>query len=153
MPNGRDRRSRWPEFVDLWSELCAASATPGTVVIVEGERDRTSLRSLGVSGTIGLVHHGRTLSHRAKELGSLGDRLIVLTDWDPEGGHLAQRLRDLLAPGPVEVDLEFRRRLGILLHGDVVHVEGIAGWARRTAELIGAPVDHFLGADGRAPTE
>ncbi len=144
MTNGRDRRQIWPEFLDVWEELCLESARFGTTVVVEGERDRRSLRRLGLPGPIVLVHHGRSLSGLAQELGQRGHRLIVLTDWDGEGGHLAQRLRELLAHGPVEVDLEFRRRLATLLKGELVHVEGLAGWARRTAELAGGPLEHFL---------
>lgn len=144
MTNGRERRDSWEAFLDVWEEICLESAQPGTTVVVEGERDRTSLRALGLPGPIVLVHHGRSLSRRAQELAHPKTRLIVLTDWDGEGGHLAQRLRELLAPGPATVDLDFRRRLATVLRGEVVHVEGLAGWARRTAELVGAPLEHFL---------
>ncbi|MCI4337175.1 MAG: hypothetical protein L3K17_08325 [Thermoplasmata archaeon] len=144
MRTPRDRREAWPEFLELWEELCVASARPGATVVVEGERDRSSVRQLGLPGPVVLVHHGRTLSQLAQELGSPPGTVIVLTDWDLEGGHLAQRLRELLAPGPGHVDLEFRRKLGKLLHGELAHVEGLAGWARRTAERIGAPLEHFV---------
>jgi 5S rRNA maturation endonuclease (ribonuclease M5) len=140
----RDRRDVWPEFLELWEELCQASLTYGTTVVVEGERDRASLRRLGLPGPVVLLHHGRTLSEVAHELGRARQRVIVLTDWDVEGGHLAQKLRELLLPGPAEVDLDFRRRIAQLLHGDLAHVEGLAGWARRTAEGIGAPLEHFV---------
>lgn len=143
MRTPRDRRDVWPEFLELWEELCQASRAPGATVVVEGERDRASLRRLGLPGAIVLLHHGRTLSQVAQELGRARGRVIVLTDWDVEGGHLAQRLRELL-PGPAAVDLEFRRRIAQLLHGDLAHVEGLAGWARRTAEGIGAPLEHFV---------
>lgn len=146
MRTPRDRREIWPEFLELWEELRQASAEPGTIVVVEGERDRASLRRLGLPGPVMLLHHGHTLSQLAQELGSGPRRVIVLTDWDTEGGHFAQRLRELLRPGPAEIDLEFRRRLAQLLHGDLAHVEGLAGWARRTAEGIGAPLDHFVGS-------
>lgn len=144
MTNGRERREAWPEFLDEWERLCLESAKPRTSVVVEGERDRAALRALGLPGPVVLVHHGRTLSGLAQELSQPGQTLIVLTDWDLEGGHLAQRLRQLLAPGPGKVDLEFRRRLARILHGELAHVEGLAGWARRTAEKAGAPLDHFL---------
>ncbi len=144
MTNGRERRDSWDSFLEVWEELCLESAQPGTTVVVEGERDRASLRALGLPGPIALVHRGRSMSRLAQELGHPRGRLIVLTDWDGEGGHLAQRLRELLAPGPAKVDLEFRRRFATVLRSEVVHVEGLAGWARRTAELVGAPLEHFL---------
>lgn len=148
MRTPRDRRDVWPEFLELWEDLCHVSASPGATVVVEGERDRLSLRRLGLPGPIVLLHHGRTLSEVAQELSATRGRVIVLTDWDVEGGHLAQRLRELLLPGPTEVDLDFRRRIAQLLHGDLAHVEGLAGWARRTAEGIGAPLEHFVRAVG-----
>jgi 5S rRNA maturation endonuclease (ribonuclease M5) len=151
-----DRQAAWPDFLDLWEALCRESVDRRTIVVVEGERDRAALRALGLPGAVVLVHRGRSLSRRAEELGKPGTTLIVLTDWDVEGGHLAQRLRLLLSPGPARVDLEFRRRFALILHGEVAHVEGLAGWARRTAEKAGAPLDHFLGPVLRtvpAPTE
>ena len=144
MSNGLEPSAAWPEFLDVWEALCIDSARPGTSILVEGERDRVSLRKLGVPGPIHLVHHGRSLSQRAHELAEPGQTLIVLTDWDVEGGHLAHRLRELLAPGPAKVDLEYRRRLSRILRGELAHVEGLAGWARRMAERAGAPLDHFL---------
>lgn len=149
--NLRERRDAWTEFLETWEGLCAESAEPGTCVVVEGERDRASLRRLGLPGAIALVHQGRSMSRLAQELATAGATLIVLTDWDVEGGHLAQRLRLLLAPGPARVDFDYRRRLARILHGELVHVEGLAGWARRTAERAGAPLDHFLRPMGPAP--
>jgi 5S rRNA maturation endonuclease (ribonuclease M5) len=132
------------EFAELWHGLQIESQTPRTVILVEGERDRRSLRRLGIQGPIALVHQGRSLSRTAQELARGSDRIILLTDWDVEGGHLAQRLRPLLEAGSLAVDLETRRRLARVLRGEVVHVEGLAGWARRHAERRGASIDHFL---------
>jgi 5S rRNA maturation endonuclease (ribonuclease M5) len=134
------------EFLDLWSTLTAESEGPGTVVLVEGERDRDSLRSLHLPGRIVLVHRGVRLSAIAHDLDTGARRAIVLTDWDAAGGLLARRLRELLEAGPVEVDLEFRRRIARVVRGEVVHVEGLYRWARRLAERSGAPLDHYLAA-------
>ena len=151
MTSLRERRDIWPDFLEMWEALCADSARPGTCVLVEGERDRASLRALGLPGTVALVHQGRSMSRLAQELSEPGGTLIVLTDWDVEGGHLAQRLRLLLATGPARVDLDYRRRFARILHGELVHVEGLAGWARRTAEKAGAPLEHFLRPTGAFP--
>lgn len=139
------------EFLELWVLLLAESAKRGTVVLVEGDRDRTSLRALGVRGPVVLVHRGVRLGTLAHDLTRESRRAIVLTDWDVTGGQLAHRLNEFLAPGPVEVDLEFRRRLARVLRGELVHVEGLYGWARRNAERAGAPLDHFLPTVGDRP--
>jgi len=150
-----DRRdAAWEEFQRLWRQLLEELAVPGTAVLVEGERDRRSIERLGVRSPIHLVHRGQPLSHLAHDLARKTARLIVLTDWDRAGGQFAQKVRELLAAGPVEVDLEFRRRLARALRGEVVHVEGMAGWARRLAEREGQPLERLWDPDAgtRPPT-
>ena len=134
MAAGRDPATVFEEFWDLWGRLQVESRRPGTVVVVEGERDRRALRRLGLSGPIVLVHRGRTLAETAQHLAATARRVIILTDWDTEGGHLAQRLREFLGDGRAGPDLELRRRLARVLRGELVHVEGLYGWANRTAE-------------------
>lgn len=138
------RRQQWEEFLELWLPFLGESERPGTVIVVEGERDRRSLRRLGIDGPIVLVHRGQSLGHVSQSLVRPGTRIVVLTDWDTEGGHLAHKLREFLEAERLDFDLEFRRRLARVLRGEVVHVEGLAGWARRSAEREGAPLDHFL---------
>jgi 5S rRNA maturation endonuclease (ribonuclease M5) len=140
------RRQQWEEFLELWLRFLSECARPGTVIVVEGERDRRSLRRLGVDGHIVLVHDGHSLAHVSQSLAKPGSRVVVLTDWDTEGGHLAQKLREFLESERLSFDLDFRCRLARVLRGEVVHVEGLAGWARRSAEREGAPLDHFLAA-------
>ena len=134
MTTGRDPAALFDEFWDLWVRFQSDSRVPGTVVVVEGERDRRALRRLGVRGTILLVHRGRTISETAQQLAGSARHVIILTDWDTEGGHLAQRLKEFLGVGRSGADLEYRRRLARILRGELVHVEGLYGWAVRTGE-------------------
>jgi 5S rRNA maturation endonuclease (ribonuclease M5) len=133
------------EFVELWQKLRTECAAPGTVVVVEGERDRRSVARLGLPATILLLHGGRTLSSTAERLVRTGRRVVVLTDWDTEGGHLAHRLAEFLTPEPLELDLDTRRRLARVLRGELAHVEGLYGWARRLAEKQGDAIETLLG--------
>jgi 5S rRNA maturation endonuclease (ribonuclease M5) len=139
------RETAWPEFVRVFARLREESASGVVVVLVEGERDRRSLRRLGVAGPIALVHGGGTLSALAAKLARGGKTVVVLTDWDTEGGHLAQRLRDFLTADAVGLNLEYRRKLAKALRGEVVHVEGLHGWARRTAEATGGTLESEFG--------
>jgi len=134
MVTGQDPAAVFDEFWELWGRLRNDCRVPGTVVVVEGERDRRALRRLGLRGPIVLVHRGRTLAETAHDLASHARRVIILTDWDTEGGHLAQRLREFLGVGRSGPDLEHRRRLAHVLRGELAHVEGLYGWAARTAE-------------------
>lgn len=134
----------WDRFLKVWQALRMESVESSTVIVVEGDRDRKSLRRLGIRGPIALLHHGQAVGTTAQQLTRRGGLVIVLTDWDTEGGHLAHRLKEFLEADSVRLDLEYRRRLAVILRGELVHVEGLARWAQRMAERAGAPLDHFL---------
>jgi 5S rRNA maturation endonuclease (ribonuclease M5) len=140
------------EFVELWEKLLAEEDGASTALVVEGERDRASLRRLGWGGPIVVVHRGRPMSATAHGLVAAGGKVIVLTDWDAEGGHLARRLRDFLEAEPVHLDLEYRRRLARVLRGELTHVEGLHGWARRQAERRGETLERFAAPRDGTPT-
>jgi 5S rRNA maturation endonuclease (ribonuclease M5) len=145
MRNGHDPNDALEDFLRLWERLRSESARPGTVVVVEGERDRRSLRRLGLPGPIVTVHRGRALAGTAHDLVGRSRRVIVLTDWDGEGGTLARRLREFLEAERLILDLEYRRRLARIVRGELVHVEGLYGWARRIAERTGHTLEDRLG--------
>jgi 5S rRNA maturation endonuclease (ribonuclease M5) len=142
--DGHDPAETLSEFLVLWERLRAESEAPGTVVVVEGDRDRTALRRLRIRGRILKVHRGRTLAGTAHDLVGASRRVVVLTDWDAEGGHLARRLKEFLEAERLELDLEYRRRLARIVRGELVHVEGLYGWARRLAERAGQPLEEML---------
>jgi 5S rRNA maturation endonuclease (ribonuclease M5) len=152
MAKGTDAAATLAEFIELWQRFRAESEAPGTFIVVEGERDRRSVARLGVPATIFVLHGGRTLARSAQELVTRARRVVVLTDWDTEGGHLAHRLSEFLEAEPLEFDLQTRRRLAKVLRGELVHVEGLYGWARRLAETQGDVLESLLdpvdGADG-----
>jgi 5S rRNA maturation endonuclease (ribonuclease M5) len=145
MTSGHDSAAPLAEFLRLWERLRSESAEPGTVVVVEGDRDRTSLRRLGLPGSIVTIHRGRAIAGTAHDLVGGSRRVIVLTDWDFEGGHLARRLREFLEAERLVLDLEYRRRLARIVRGELVHVEGLYGWARRLAERNGQSLEDLLG--------
>ena len=151
MRTGNDSAATLEQFVELWQRLRSESAEPGTVVLVEGERDRRAVRRLGLPGTVATLHAGRTLSETAQALVRHGRRVVVLTDWDTEGGRLARRLRDFLGAEEVRLDLEYRRRLARILRGELTHVEGLFGWARRQAERRGEPLERLTEGAERRP--
>jgi 5S rRNA maturation endonuclease (ribonuclease M5) len=138
------------EFRELWGKLLAEADGSRTVLVVEGERDRRAVQGLGWSGPVVLVHRGRPISATASGLVAARAKVIVLTDWDTEGGHLARRLRDFLTAEQVRLDLDYRRRFGRILRGELTHVEGLFGWARRQVDRRGETLDRLTeGADDR----
>jgi 5S rRNA maturation endonuclease (ribonuclease M5) len=144
---GRAPEEALERFLELWERLL--SEEERTVLVVEGERDVRSLRRLGWEGPIEAVHRGKTLAETAERLLGLHRRVVVLTDWDSEGGEIARKLRGFL--GTTELDLRLRRDLARLLRGELVHVEGLYGWVRRTAERLGRPLELLLEREEPTP--
>jgi 5S rRNA maturation endonuclease (ribonuclease M5) len=106
---------------------------------------------LDLPGTIVEVHQGRTVSATAQALASTSRLVIVMTDWDTAGGHLAQRLKGFLGAERLRLDLDYRRRFARILRGELVHVEGLHGWARRQAEKRGDVLELLLDGDAGGP--
>lgn len=78
-------------------------------LVVEGKRDEAALRELGVEGEIIVYNQGGSMVDFAERLRDR-KRIIVLFDWDRKGGHLTQRLRELLS-GTMKLDTDIRREL------------------------------------------
>ncbi len=144
MPRPMPAHPSFDRFVTVWLRLLDEEDDGRCVVVVEGERDRRSVRRLGWTGPVLAVHGGRTLSSTAHHLVQGREKAIVLTDWDTEGGHLAHRLKEFLEAENIELDLTYREKLARILRGDLVHVEGLYGWARRQAEAEGLSLEHVL---------
>jgi 5S rRNA maturation endonuclease (ribonuclease M5) len=145
-------RVTFPEFWRVWRDLLELAARPGVIFLVEGLRDERSLRRLGIASPVELVHRGRSLADLAHRLQHGPREVVVLTDWDATGGALAHRMRELLADGRLAVNLELRRRLGVALRGEIVHLEGLGAWAARRAEETGAPLEEWLADPDRSAT-
>ncbi len=144
MPLPPASRPSFERFVVLWQRLLSEEDDGRSVIVVEGERDRLSVRRLGWNGPVVAVHAGRTLSQTAQQLVELRGKAIVLTDWDTEGGHLAHRLREFLEAEQIDLDLAYRQQLARILRGELVHVEGLYGWARRQAEAEGLMLEWLV---------
>lgn len=152
MPPPAPARPAFERFVVLWQRLLTEEDDGRSVIVVEGERDRLSIRRLGWNGPVVAVHAGRSLSKTAQALVELRGKAIVLTDWDAEGGHLAHRLKEFLEAERIDLDLAYRQRFSRLLRGELVHVEGLYGWARRQAEAEGLALEWIVdGAERPGP--
>ncbi len=132
-------------FLRTLSDLREA-AEEQAIILVEGDRDRSALRRLGVdTRSIHLVHQGLSLPEVVEKVIRLTpSRVILLTDWDGKGGRLAERLAALFQDGRLETDVSFRRRLALSVLGEVRCVEDLVPWAERASTEAGAPLDHWL---------
>ncbi|HOT06433.1 MAG: hypothetical protein A4E45_01290 [Methanosaeta sp. PtaB.Bin039] len=120
---------------ELISALQEASAC-GCAIIVEGPRDRDSLRRLGISGPIILSSRHSTLQ-LAEESARRYRDIVILTDWDGKGEELARIMEVYLRPTGCRLDLDTRRRLRILTQKEIKDVESLWHYVERARESQG----------------
>lgn len=109
----------------------------GGIIVVEGQRDRESLREMGISGTILCLQSSRknTVGF-VEELDGRRD-VIVLTDFDRQGVFLAKRLTRLMNSQSIHANLVLWRELRGLTRSDVRSIEELPKlYARLQTEVF-----------------
>jgi 5S rRNA maturation endonuclease (ribonuclease M5) len=103
----------------------------GGVIVVEGNRDRDSLREIGITGSILCLQSSRrnTLGF-VEDLHGVGE-VIVLTDFDREGVRLAKRLARVLSAERIRNNLVLWEELRRLTRGDVRSIEELPKYYQR----------------------
>jgi 5S rRNA maturation endonuclease (ribonuclease M5) len=95
-------------------------------IIVEGKKDEKALRELGVEGIVVRLNKGESVFSTCEELSRKYRKVILMTDWDRRGGHLAKLLKNGLEANGVQYDEDIRARLAILTKKDIKDVESLA---------------------------
>lgn len=113
----------------------------GGVIVVEGIRDRDSLRKIGITGRILCLQSSRknTLGF-VEELQGVGE-VIVLTDFDREGTFLARRLARILNAERMRSNLILWRDLRRLTRSDIRSIEELPKYYQRleVKQLLNLP--------------
>jgi 5S rRNA maturation endonuclease (ribonuclease M5) len=99
-------------------------------VVVEGKRDASALRSLGLMGDIITLHNGQDLYEFCDDVARTHYRVILLLDWDKKGEDLNKILSHNLK-GHWEEFSSFRELLRILCQKEIKDIEGIPALLRR----------------------
>lgn len=99
-------------------------------VIVEGKRDASALRNLGLMGDIITLHNGQNMYDFCDNIARRYDRVIILIDWDRKGDDLFKTLAHNLK-GHWEEFASFRELLKILCQKEIKDIEGIPTLLRR----------------------
>jgi 5S rRNA maturation endonuclease (ribonuclease M5) len=102
-------------------------------IVVEGIRDKESLRKLEVKGRIIVVNKGKSLSDFCDQLSMKYSEIILLTDWDRRGGRICSMIMERLA-GRIRCDTEIRRRFA--RHAAIKEVEGLPSWMESMKEKV-----------------
>ncbi len=103
----------------------------GGVIVVEGIRDRDSLRKIGITGRILCLQNSRK-----NALGFVEDlhdvnEVIILTDFDREGVFLAKRLARILNAESIRNNLTLWRDLRRLARSDIRSIEELPKYYQR----------------------
>lgn len=112
------------ETVDQWVEKLAEEQP---LIIVEGPKDKASLRKLGLEDVIYL--RGKPLFEVVEWVVSLTDECVILTDLDREGRKLYSVLKAELQKHKVKIDDRFRRFL--FKETDLRQIEGLFRFVER----------------------
>jgi 5S rRNA maturation endonuclease (ribonuclease M5) len=120
-----ERSARLREVFDDLQEL-----NKQVPVIVEGKKDASALRSLGLMGDIIVLHNGQGLYDFCDDVAQRYGRVILLLDWDRKGEDLNKMLAHNLK-GHWEEFSSFRELLKILCQKEIKDIEGIPALLRR----------------------
>ncbi len=120
-----ERSARLREVFDDLQEL-----NKHIPVIVEGKKDASALRSIGLMGDIITLHNGQDLYEFCDDVAQRHDRVVLLLDWDRKGEDLNRILSHNLK-GHWEEFSSFRELLKILCQKEIKDIEGIPALLRR----------------------
>lgn len=124
-----DEAERFESLLAVLEELAEANET--IPILVEGQRDVTSLRLLDCRGVIEPIHQGETLFTLCEALAAKTRHVILLTDWDRKGGQLFENLQANLTACGVKVDGTFRDKIQFWMRPPVKDVESLASYVGR----------------------
>lgn len=93
-------------------------------IIVEGAKDASALRKLGLVGEIITLHRGKTLYDFCTDIAERFERVIILLDWDKNGERLTKTLSAHLR-GYYEEFSSFREIIKFLCQKEINEIEEI----------------------------
>lgn len=99
-------------------------------IIVEGKKDVTALRKLGLIGDIITLHRGKNLYDFCVYIEEHFHKVIILLDWDKNGNTLYKTLSENLK-GHWEEFSHFRELIKLLCQKNINTVEGIPKLLKR----------------------
>ena len=119
------------KLLTLLLDKLIEKSVEGSVILVEGSRDASALRLLGVKGSICCVKTIRIPLYDFlwKYIDS-DVELIILTDFDRRGSQLLGKIASYLEHSGKHPNLSFWMKLNSLLSRDVKDVEGLPSYLK-----------------------
>ena len=107
-------------------------------VVVEGEKDKTALRKLGLEGTIIVIQRGKRISALCDFIAENYKEIIILTDWDRKGWQLYRKMEKNLK-GRTRCINDYR--LILAKYSTVKDVESIPSFIMSIKKRLGRKLD------------
>ena len=104
-------------------ERLVEEAEKGAVIVVEGPRDKESLRALGIKERVLCLQNSRRNTLEFAEQLDRERSVVVLTDFDRQGVFLANRLNRILNSQSVHANLVIWRELRGLTRSELRSIE------------------------------
>jgi len=114
-----ERAERLRKIIEALYEI-----NKGIPVIVEGKKDASALRNLGLTGEVIILHNGKSLYDFCTDITERFHRVILLLDWDKKGETLNKILSENLK-GHWEEFSSFREILKLICQKEISDIEGI----------------------------
>ncbi len=121
---------------DLIASLQEASSE-GALIIVEGRRDESALRALGIRGPVVTASY-RSALDLAEDAVRSYSKIIMLTDWDEKGEEMALNIEQHLRSVGSRADMDIRSRLKRLVRKEIKDVESLDFYVERMREIYGS---------------
>lgn len=126
---------RLEEILEVLDDLEDISAD--TPIIVEGLKDASALRRLGVRRNVVTLGKGLTVFAFCERLSERHPKAVVMTDWDRKGGKLARMIKEALEANGARADTDLRARLVLLVKKDIKDIEGLPAYVERLRAMAG----------------
>ena len=129
----QDIRQKKTYDYETLEELIASlkeASTEGAVIIVEGRRDESALRSLGINGPVMMASYRSALS-LAEDVSRKYSQIIMLTDWDEKGEEMALNIEQHLRSVGSRADMDIRSKLKRLVRKEIKDVESLDFYVER----------------------
>jgi len=119
--NDAERLEALEEILDELEEMSETH-----IALIEGNKDRRSLDSLGLSNlkTIEVQREGGPLK-ATERLFEMKMPAVILTDWDDRGNRIEKELREQLDSLCIEYNTDIRSRLRDICIKDIKDVESL----------------------------
>ena len=99
-------------------------------IIVEGNRDVSALRKLGLTGEIIILHNGKSIYDFCSDIAEKFQKVVLLLDWDKKGEDLSKAL-SMHLNGHWEEFSFFREIFKVNCQKEIKDIEGIPKLLRR----------------------